>query len=41
MLGFLGITDVEVITIDKLAYGPEAVAAAMNAANAKIAEIAA
>ena len=41
VLGFLGITDVEVITIDKLAYGPEAVAAAMNAANAKIAEIAA
>ena len=40
-LGFLGMTDVEVITVDKLAYGPEAVAAAMDSANAKIAEIAA
>ncbi len=39
--GFLGMTDVEVITVDKLAYGPEAVTTTMDAANTKIAEIAA
>jgi FMN-dependent NADH-azoreductase len=40
-LGFMGMTDVEFIKIDGLAYGPEAVEKVTGAANAKIAEIAA
>lgn len=40
-LGFMGMTDVEFIKLDALAYGPEAVEKVMSAANAKIAEIAA
>lgn len=40
-LGFMGISDVEFIKLDALAYGPEAVEKTMGAANAKIAEIAA
>ena len=40
-LGFMGMTDVEFIRVDALAYGPEAVEKSMNAANEKIAAIAA
>lgn len=40
-LGFMGMSDVEIIKLDALAYGPEAVEKTMSAANAKIAEIAA
>jgi FMN-dependent NADH-azoreductase len=40
-LGFMGMSDVEFIKLDALAYGPEAVEKAMGSANAKIAEIAA
>jgi FMN-dependent NADH-azoreductase len=40
-LGFMGMSDVEVITVDKLAYGPEAAEAAIGSANARIEAIAA
>lgn len=40
-LGFMGITDVEFIRVDALAYGPEAVEKSMAAANARIEAIAA
>lgn len=40
-LGFMGMTDVEFIRVDALAYGPEAVEKSMAAANEKIAAIAA
>ncbi|MGB8816740.1 MAG: NAD(P)H-dependent oxidoreductase [Rhizobiaceae bacterium] len=40
-LGFMGMSDVEVITVDKLAYGPDAVEKTMAAANDQIAAIAA
>ena len=40
-LGFMGMTDVEFIKMDGLAYGPQAVEKATNAANEKIAAIAA
>lgn len=40
-LGFMGMTDVEFIRVDALAYGPEAVEKSMTAANEKIAAIAA
>ncbi len=40
-LGFMGMSDVEVITVDKLAYGPESAEAAIGGANARIEAIAA
>lgn len=40
-LGFMGMTDVEFIKVDALAYGPEAVDKSMSAANDKIAALAA
>lgn len=40
-LGFMGMTDVEFIRVDALAYGPEAVEKSMANANAAIAKIAA
>jgi FMN-dependent NADH-azoreductase len=40
-LGFMGMTEVEFIKVDALAYGPEAVEKSMNAANAAITKIAA
>lgn len=40
-LGFMGITDVEFIRVDALAYGPDAVEKSMAAANARIEAIAA
>lgn len=39
MLGFIGVHDVTFIHAEKLAYGPEAVVAAVEAASAKIAKI--
>ena len=40
-LGFMGMSDVEVITVDKLAYGPEAAQAAIGSATTRIEAIAA
>ena len=40
-LGFMGMSDVEVITVDKLAYGPEAAEAAIGSATTRIEAIAA
>jgi FMN-dependent NADH-azoreductase len=40
-LGFMGLSDVEVITVDKLAYGPEAAEAAIGSAATRIEAIAA
>jgi len=40
LLGFIGITDVEVITAEGLAFGPDAAAAAITDAHAKIAALA-
>lgn len=39
-LGFLGMTDVEVVRIEGLAFGPEAAEKAIAAANAKVEELA-
>ena len=39
VLGFLGITDITVITAEGVAYGPDKAAAAVEAAKAKIAEL--
>ena len=41
VLGFMGMTDVEVIYVEGLAFGPEAVEKAMTAANDRIAGLAA
>lgn len=41
VLGFMGMTDVEVIYVEGLAFGPEAVEKAMIAANGRIAVLAA
>ncbi|CDN91177.1 MULTISPECIES: FMN-dependent NADH-azoreductase [Agrobacterium tumefaciens complex] len=40
VLGFMGMTDVEVIYVEGLAFGPEAVEKAVAAAGAKVAELA-
>ncbi|HZU64854.1 MAG TPA: NAD(P)H-dependent oxidoreductase [Novosphingobium sp.] len=40
LLGFIGVTDVEVITAEGLAFGPDAAAAAIAEAATKIAELA-
>lgn len=40
VLGFMGITDVETIYVEGLAYGPEAAEKAIAAAHAKVAELA-
>ena len=40
LLGFMGVTDVEVVTAEGLAFGPEAAAAAITGATAKIAALA-
>ncbi len=40
VLGFMGMTDVEVIYVEGLAFGPEAVEKAVAAAEAKVAELA-
>ncbi|KQR35397.1 MAG: FMN-dependent NADH-azoreductase [Agrobacterium cavarae] len=40
VLGFMGMTDVEVIRIEGLAFGPEAAEKAIAAANAKVEELA-
>lgn len=39
LLGFIGITDVTFIHAEKIGYGPEARAAAIEAANVRIAEV--
>ena len=41
VLGFLGLTDVEVVTIEGVAYGPEMAAKAVAAATERITELAA
>lgn len=38
VLGFMGMTDVEVIYVEGLAFGPEAVEKAVAAAEAKVEE---
>jgi len=40
LLGFLGMTDVAVVTAEGLAFGPDAAAAAVTAASAQIADLA-
>ena len=40
VLGFMGMTDVEVIYVEGLAFGPEAVEKAVAAAEAKVEELA-
>ena len=40
VLGFMGMTDVEVIRSEGLAFGPEAAEKAIAAANAKVEELA-
>lgn len=40
ILGFIGITDVEVLAVEGLAFGPEAVAKALAAADARTKELA-
>lgn len=40
VLGFMGITDIETIYVEGLAYGPEAAEKAIAAAHAKVAELA-
>lgn len=39
MLGFIGVDDVTTIRVDKVGYGPDAIAAGMAAAKEKIAEL--
>lgn len=39
MLGFLGMNDVNVLPVEKLAFGPEAVQASLSAAHARIAAL--
>ena len=40
VLGFLGITDVEVLNVEGLAFGPDAVAKALAAAESRTKELA-
>ena len=40
LLGFIGITDVKVVTAEGLAFGPDAAAAAISEASTKIAQLA-
>jgi FMN-dependent NADH-azoreductase len=40
LLGFMGITDVQFVRVEKLAFGPEAAAAALGEATAHLARIA-
>jgi len=40
LLGFIGVTDVEIVTAEGLAFGPEAATAAVNEASTKIAALA-
>jgi FMN-dependent NADH-azoreductase len=41
VLGFLGMTDIEAIAIEGVAYGPEAAEKAVNGALGKVAALAA